>query len=96
MEKYNESTLSPELEKLNGWKYSDGAIEKIFVFKNFRDAFTVMNRIAFEIEEMNHHPDWFNSYNKLNIRLSTHSSGGVTEKDITLAKKIDAIIEHFR
>ncbi|MCM4168902.1 Putative pterin-4-alpha-carbinolamine dehydratase [Arenibacter antarcticus] len=92
------STLSKEeierrLEQLDGWEYVDGALETSFEFKDFKDAFSVMTRIAFECEAQNHHPDWSNVYNSLNIRLNTHDANGVTEKDFKLAKSIEEIIE---
>ena len=59
---------------------------------DFKDAFSVMTRIAFEAEKLNHHPDWSNVYKTLNITLSTHDAGGLTQKDFELAKIIDALV----
>ncbi|GGW32892.1 4a-hydroxytetrahydrobiopterin dehydratase [Arenibacter certesii] len=92
------STLSKEqiekrLEQLDGWEYVEGALETSFEFKNFKEAFSVMTRIAFECEAQNHHPEWSNVYNSLNIRLNTHDANGVTEKDFKLAHKIEEIID---
>ncbi|MDX1365195.1 4a-hydroxytetrahydrobiopterin dehydratase [Arenibacter latericius] len=92
------STLSKEeiekrLEQLEGWEYVEGALETSFEFKNFKEAFSVMTRIAFECEAQNHHPDWNNVYNSLHIRLNTHDANGVTEKDFKLAHKIEEIID---
>ena len=70
----------------------NNAIHTSLEFDNFKDAFTVMTRIAFEAERLNHHPDWANVYNALSITLSTHDAGGVTDKDIELAKIIDALV----
>jgi len=64
-----------------------------FEFENFKDAFSAMSRIAFEAEALNHHPDWSNVYNVVNVSLSTHDADGVTEKDFQLAKAIDGIVE---
>ncbi len=75
------------------WKLmsSRDALQKTFVFKNFQEAFSCMSEIAVIAEELNHHPEWFNVWNRLDITLSTHDSGGLTLKDIQLAKAIDRI-----
>ncbi|XLS27691.1 4a-hydroxytetrahydrobiopterin dehydratase [Flavobacteriaceae bacterium M23B6Z8] len=93
MKKLTENEINAHLEKLEGWELIDNAIETTFEFDNFKDAFSVMSRIAFEAEALQHHPDWTNVYNKLNIRLSTHDAGGVTEKDFELASIIENITE---
>jgi 4a-hydroxytetrahydrobiopterin dehydratase len=93
MKKLDNHIINNELQNLQGWKYSNEFLEKDFVFANFKDALSNMIRIGFEAESMNHHPIWTNVYNKLNIRLNTHDIGGVTEKDILLAKKIETIIK---
>lgn len=93
MKTYTESEITKQLETLDGWEYIDNAIETTFEFNNFRDTFSVMSRIAFEAEDLQHHPEWTNVYNKLTIRLSTHDAGGVTQKDFELAARIESIIE---
>ena len=93
MKKFTEKEIEKNLEQLEGWEYVDGAIETSFEFKNFKEAFSVMTRIAFECEAQEHHPDWQNVYNTLNIRLNTHDADGVTEKDFKLAQSIEEIIE---
>ncbi|WP_289062112.1 4a-hydroxytetrahydrobiopterin dehydratase [uncultured Zobellia sp.] len=93
MKKLTEQEIESQLAKLSGWEYVDGAIETSFEFKDFKDAFSVMTRIAFECEAQGHHPDWNNVYNSLNIRLNTHDAEGVTEKDFKLAHSIEEIIE---
>lgn len=93
MQKMNEVEIQQQLEKLEGWEYIDGALETTFEFKNFKEAFSTMTRIAFECEAQQHHPDWSNVYNTLNIRLKTHDVGGVSENDFKLAESIEAIIE---
>ncbi len=93
MKKLSEKDVEKKLEKLEGWEYSDGAIETSFQFENFKEAFSAMTRIAFECEAQGHHPDWSNVYNTLSISLSTHDAEGVTEKDFKLAKSIDDIVE---
>ncbi|MBT8284701.1 MAG: 4a-hydroxytetrahydrobiopterin dehydratase [Flavobacteriaceae bacterium] len=93
MEKLNPEQIEEKLKALEGWEFNNDAIETSFEFKNFKEAFTVMTRIAFECEAQNHHPDWTNVYNSLQIRLSTHDAGGVTDKDFVLASSIETIIE---
>ena len=93
MTKLSEAEIGLQLQHLKGWEYIDGAIETTFEFKNFKETFSIMTRIAFECEAQNHHPDWSNVYKTLNIRLNTHDAGGVTMKDFGLAQSIEAIIE---
>ena len=79
------------LEEVPNWNEIDGrdAITRTFNFTNFSAAFAFMLRVALRAEQMNHHPEWFNVYNKVNVTLSTHDAGGVTELDIKLAKEMD-------
>jgi len=74
------------------WKEENDTLYKKFEFKNFSEAFAFMTRVALEAEKMDHHPTWTNSYNTVEITLSTHDAGNtVTEKDRKLSKKIDLI-----
>lgn len=77
---------------LAGWTELDDrdAIGKTFKFKGFNEAFGWMTRVALVAEKMDHHPEWFNVYNKVEVVLTTHDAGGVTQNDIALAKKMDA------
>ncbi len=93
MEKLSESDIETRLLRLPEWEYYDNAIHAEFEFENFKDCFSAMSRIAFECEALNHHPNWSNVYNVLNISLSTHDAGGVTQKDFALAQAIEAIVE---
>ena len=79
------------LAKLKGWSEVSGrdAITKKFVFKDFNEAFGFMTRAALVAEKMDHHPEWFNVYNKLEVTLATHDAGGVTQRDIELAMAMD-------
>ena len=77
------------VEELDGWTGGDDFIKKIFKFKDFIEAFSFMTNIAMIAEKMNHHPEWYNVYNRVDITLTTHDSGGVTEKDISLAKAME-------
>jgi 4a-hydroxytetrahydrobiopterin dehydratase len=89
--------LSPEeiqtaLRDLSGWERKNDTLAKTFQFHSFREAFGFMARVAFEAEELNHHPDWSNSYNKVSIQLATHDAGGkITARDVELAKRIEHI-----
>ena len=81
------------LEGLDGWVETDGrdAIAKSFTFRNFNEAFGFMTRAALVAEKMNHHPEWFNVYRTVDVTLSTHDAGGVTDLDIVLASAMDRI-----
>ena len=74
------------------WREVEGrdAIARKFVFKDFNQAFGFMTRAALVAEKMDHHPEWFNVYRTVEVTLSTHDAGGVTEKDIALAKAMDS------
>jgi len=80
------------LEDFPNWEFEDNAIHTSIEFENFKEVFATMTRIAFEAEEQQHHPDWSNVYNELNISLSTHDAGGVTTKDFKLAASIEEIL----
>lgn len=81
------------LAELSDWKEVEGrdAICKSFKFKSFTSAFGFMTMAAIEAEKADHHPEWFNVYNRVDVTLATHDAGGVTEKDINLAKKMDQL-----
>ncbi len=90
--------LSPDarktaLAKLAGWSEVSGrdAIAKTFTFKDFNQAFGFMARVALVAEKMDHHPEWLNVYKTVEVTLSTHDAGGVTERDIKLAETMDRI-----
>lgn len=92
MRKLSEQEIKENLESLEGWDLSENGIQTSFEFENFKEAFTLMTRIAFEAESMDHHPNWTNVYNTLEITLITHAAGGVTDKDFQLAKAIEKIV----
>ena len=79
------------LKELSGWSELSGrdAIAKSFKFKTFNEAFGFMARVALEAEKLDHHPEWTNVYNKVDVVLSTHSAQGLTELDVKLAQKMD-------
>ncbi len=90
---YNENTAKPFLVKLPNWQFKNNGIEKQFVFKNFIAAMAFMVKVGIHAEKLNHHPELFNVYNKVNIRLSTHDAGGLTAKDFELAIAIENLEE---
>jgi 4a-hydroxytetrahydrobiopterin dehydratase len=79
------------LRKLKGWSLLKGQLHRVFIFKDFKQAFGFMKRVAVAADRMNHHPDWSNAYNKVTVNLSTHSVGGLTKNDFALAEKIQNI-----
>ncbi|WP_281226673.1 4a-hydroxytetrahydrobiopterin dehydratase [Flavobacterium aquiphilum] len=93
MQTYNEETAGPFLENLSEWRFKENAIEKDFKFKNFSQALAFIVQVGVFAEKMNHHPELFNVYNKVNIRLNTHDSGGVTTKDFDLAGQIESLFQ---
>jgi 4a-hydroxytetrahydrobiopterin dehydratase len=79
------------LSELHGWKEIEGKLCKDFEFKNFVEAFVFISKIALESEKMDHHPEITNEYNKVGIKLITHDVNKISEKDMSLAKKIDKL-----
>lgn len=81
------------LAKLQGWSEVQGrdAITKKFVFKDFNEAFGFMSRVALLAEKLDHHPEWFNVYRTVEVTLSTHDAGGLTDRDLKLAEAMDKI-----
>jgi 4a-hydroxytetrahydrobiopterin dehydratase len=92
MKKLSPSARATALKKLPKWKpvAGRGAITRKFAFANFNEAFGFMTRAALLADKMDHHPEWFNVYNKVEVTLSTHDAGGVTQKDIELATAMDS------
>ena len=91
MEKLSDVEIQENLKELNGWTVVNGKLHKEIEFAGFNEAWQFMTIAVTEIEKMNHHPEWFNVYNKLVIDLMTHDAGGITENDINLAKYFDKI-----
>ena len=81
------------LGELKGWSEVAGrdAISKSFRFSDFNAAFAFMTRVALAAEKADHHPEWFNVYNRVDITLSTHDAGGLSERDVALARFIDSV-----
>ncbi len=87
----NDAELKDAQNLLPDWEVSGEFLFRVFLFKNFVEAFDFMTAISSTAEEMNHHPDWANVYNKVEVRLSTHDSGGVTSLDVQLASIMDSL-----
>lgn len=90
-ERFGEEQIRKELGTLAGWERKEGAITKRYKFADFKEALGFVNRVAQLAEEADHHPDILIRYRKVELTLSTHSAGGLTEKDFVLARKIDAL-----
>lgn len=82
--------LTAAVADLDGWETGDGTLHREVVLTDFRDAFAFMTRVAFDAEELNHHPDWSNVWNRVTINLSTHDAGGITDLDLELARRISS------
>ncbi len=93
VEKLSTAERRRAMTRLKGWKKVRGrdAIHNKFQFKDFNEAFGFMGRVALMAEKMDHHPEWFNVYNRVEITLSTHDAGGLSERDVALARFIDSI-----
>ena len=91
MKKLSKTEVSKKLKKLAGWKLVKGqnAITKIFKFKDFTEAFGWMTSMALYAEKKDHHPEWFNVYSTVEVTLSTHDAGGVTNLDIDMAQEMN-------
>ena len=91
MFKLTEEQIKSELQGLQGWSIANGKLHKDFVFDDFIEAFGFMCKAAIHIEKMNHHPEWFNVYNKISIDLVTHDAGGITQNDVSLARTLNSL-----
>ncbi len=89
--KLSEKEITDEMAKLKGWKIVDGKLSRTFEFADFNEAFGFMTRVAMEVEKLNHHPEWFNVYNRVKIELVTHDVGGLSNFDFKLAHIINRI-----
>ena len=90
--KLSQEQIKNELKNMLGWTVVEGKLHKEFQFDDFNQAFGFMTRATMHIEKMNHHPEWFNVYNKLIVDLTTHDAGGITENDIKLAKILNSLV----
>jgi 4a-hydroxytetrahydrobiopterin dehydratase len=90
-EKLSESELNAQLAQLEGWSVESGKLHKAYQFDSFIDAFAFMTKAAIVAEKMDHHPEWFNVYNKVTVDLTTHDLGGISTFDVLLAQKMDEL-----
>jgi 4a-hydroxytetrahydrobiopterin dehydratase len=89
MRKFSGAELQDALNTIPGWSVVNAKLHKEYKFADFIHAFGFMATAALAIEKMDHHPEWFNVYNKVDVTLATHDAGGVTQKDIDLATAMD-------
>ena len=91
VERISDPQIKEALQNLEGWQRHETkhAIQKSFKFKDFSEAWAFMSRIALIAEKMDHHPEWSNVYNKVDITLTTHDADGISERDVTMAKNIE-------
>ena len=91
--KLTAAALTEALAGLDGWSVADGreAIVKTYRFADFNAAFGWMSRVALKAERMDHHPEWFNVYNRVDVALASHDAGGVSARDIELAAFLDSL-----
>jgi 4a-hydroxytetrahydrobiopterin dehydratase len=92
--KLNDAERKAALAELKDWQLAEGrdAIRRSFKFKNFSEAWGFMNRVALLAETQDHHPEWSNVYNRVEILLATHECGGLSERDLKLARSIDKLL----
>jgi 4a-hydroxytetrahydrobiopterin dehydratase len=83
--------LDAALNQLTGWSIKDGKLHRQYQFPSFVEAFGFMSSVALVAESMGHHPEWFNVYNRVTIDLTTHDAGGITKKDVDLAKRANEV-----
>ena len=88
-EKLTEAQVGERLAKIPGWSLQHGKLHRELQFPDFQTAFGFMTRVALAAEKMDHHPEWFNVYNKVRIDLTTHDCGGISDRDFDLAALIN-------
>ncbi|MBD2576823.1 4a-hydroxytetrahydrobiopterin dehydratase [Oscillatoria sp. FACHB-1406] len=91
IKKLSHEEILNAIASLKDWSLVEGKLHKEFKFKNFVEAFGFMTQVAILAEKMDHHPEWFNVYNKVAIDLTTHDAGGISQRDLKLAREIDAL-----
>ncbi len=89
--KLTDAQIQENLAQVDGWTIEDGKLHKEFQFDNFVSAFGFMTQLALVAESLNHHPEWFNVYNRVTIDLTTHDAGGISDLDFQWAKQADTI-----
>jgi 4a-hydroxytetrahydrobiopterin dehydratase len=96
MAKLTESNLAAALESLPGWSVREGKLHREYQFPDFVHAFGFMATAAIAIEAMEHHPEWFNVWNRVVVDLTTHDAGGITAKDLLLAAKLEELAKRLQ
>ena len=96
MSSLSDKQVDMQLEELAGWQRDGNSITKSYEFNDFIEAISFMNQAAFYAEALEHHPEWHNIYNVVDVRLTTHDTGGITSLDIRLAKRMEYIIQPKR
>ncbi|MCX7624283.1 MAG: 4a-hydroxytetrahydrobiopterin dehydratase [Thermomicrobium sp.] len=96
MPRLDDAAIARALEELAGWEREGDALVREFRLKNFREAMAFVNEVAEVAEELRHHPDIAIRYNRVRLALTTHDAGGVTERDLELARRIDALVRQAR
>ena len=91
MMRLSQTDIDEKLGYLPGWSVVNEKLHKEFQFDSFNQAFVFMTRAAMEIEKMNHHPEWFNIYNRITVELTTHDAGGITNNDVSLARILNSL-----
>ena len=88
----SDDEVQQALANCPGWSLVDGKLQREFQFADFQEAFAFMTRVALIAEKRDHHPEWFNVYNRVEITLTTHDAGGLSLRDVKMARKIDALL----
>lgn len=89
MKSLSEGEILTKLKTLSGWNIENKKLHREFQFKTFVDAFGFLTKTALVSEQMNHHPEWFNVYNRVTVDLTTHDVGGITDRDFQLAEQMN-------
>jgi len=88
--KLDDEEIAGRIHGMDGWRIQDGALARSYEFESFVQAFGFMSMAALQAQRMDHHPDWTNVYNRVDVRLSSHDVGGISDRDFRLAHLIDA------
>jgi 4a-hydroxytetrahydrobiopterin dehydratase len=91
-ERLTDQQLEDGIATLDGWRVTEGKLFRQMEFEDFIEAFAFMTRVALVAQSMDHHPDWTNVYNRVEIHLHTHDAGGITKRDLELAARIDGLL----
>ena len=91
--KLSTDEIAVALTELPGWALREGKLHRAMKFADFPEAFAFMTRVALLAESMNHHPEWFNVYNQVRVDLSTHDVGGISDRDVEMARKINGFAD---